>query len=195
MIRPLAGVGPAVIRAFAIRTLALAALAAGPAHAAGDELAWRSFNFALLVIVLTVLLRKPLQRYFAERHGAIRKEIDEAAALRKQAEERHAQWQRRLADLERELDGIRATARERAEAEREHLLADARAAAERIRRDAAAAVDQELRRARARLRGEASELAVELAAGILRDQVGDADRQRLLDEFIERIERSPGARS
>lgn len=179
-------------------SVALAALlAAAPAAAAADAggLGWRSFNFVLLLVVLVVLLRKPLRQFFEDRRSGIRKDIDEAAALRRQAEERYSKWQRRLGDLERELAEIRSSARERAEAEREHLLADARAAAERIRRDAATAVDQELRRAQSQLRDEASALAVELAAGLLREQVTDVDRNRLLDEFIERIERAPEARS
>src|SRR5262249_18810355 len=99
--------------------------------------------------------------------------------------------QRRLVDLERELTEIRTGAQERADAERASLLADARAAAERIRSDAATAVERELRRARANLREEASQLAVELAAGILRETVTAQDRDRLIDEFIERVARSP----
>ena len=45
-----------------------------------------------------------------------------------------------------------------------------------------------MRRAHDRLREEASDLAVELAAGMLREQVGPADRERLLDEFITSVE-------
>ena len=67
-------------------------------------------------------------------------------------------------------------------------MADATAAAARIRTDAQAAIDQELRRAQSRLREEAADLALELAAGKLKDQVGDSDRDRLIDEFITRIE-------
>ena len=174
--------------------VALPATAADEA-AHGGSLFWPLLNFALLVGVLFAFTRKPIRAFFAGRSAAIRRDIDEAAALRRHAEERYAHWQRRLVDLESELAELRAGAHERAEAEREHLLADARAAAERIRHDAVAAVDQELRRARARLRSEASELAVELAAGILREQVTPSDRDRLLDEFIERIERSPGTGS
>ena len=153
-----------------------------------------TINFVLLIAVLVYFARKPIQTFFADRRAAIRKELDDAAALQRRAEERYAQWQRRLVDLERELEEIRAGAQERAEAERASLLADARAAAERIRADAANAVEQELRRARAGLREEASELAVELAAGILREQVTAQDRDRLIDEFIERVERAPEAR-
>jgi F-type H+-transporting ATPase subunit b len=167
----------------------LAAAAATPAHAAEESLLYPWINFALLIAVLVYFARKPVQSYFADRRTAIRKDLDEASAMKRRAEERYAQWQRRLADLDRELAEIRASAQQRAEAERTTLLADARAAADRIRSDAAVAVDHELRRARARLREEASALAVELASGILREKVTAQDRERLIDEFIERIAR------
>ena len=55
-------------------------------------------------------------------------------------------------------------------------------------------VEQELRRAQKELREEASSLAIELAAQILEQQVGEPDRDRLMDEFISRVESgaSPG---
>ena len=58
------------------------------------------------------------------------------------------------------------------------------------------AIDHELRRARASLRDEAADLALQLAAEALRARVTDEDRARLVDEFIDTIEaggQSPGA--
>lgn len=179
--------------------LALALASAAPAIAAtaeephGSSLFWPLFNFAILVVALVYFLRKPLQSYLATRRSAIESELAQAAEMKREAEERYAKWHRRVVDLDADLAQIRATARERAETERAHILADAQASAERIRRDARAAVEQELRRAREELRQEASDLAIELAAGILREQVNEGDRERLLDEFITRIESAPGA--
>jgi len=174
------------------------AFAAGPALAAGGEehgggegLLFPFLNFVLLVGVLFFLTRKPVRAFFAERKRNIETELDQAAELQRQAEERHAKWQRRLVDLERELDEIRRLGRERAEAEREQILADARESAARIERTARSAIEQELRRARETLRDEASNVAVDLAAGLLRERVTDADRDRLLDEFIARVEQTP----
>jgi F-type H+-transporting ATPase subunit b len=175
-------------------------LVAAPAWASGGEegghesLRWPAVNFLLLIGALVYFARKPVQTYFADRRRAIGDELERSAELQRQAEERHARWQRKLVDLERELEEIRRLGRERAEAEREQILADARAGAERIARTARSAIDMELRRARASLREEASQLAVELASGLLRDRVTDADRDRLLDEFIARVEQSPDAR-
>jgi F-type H+-transporting ATPase subunit b len=175
--------------------LVLVVLTPAPALAAGGEsgvadLIWRIVNLALLLAVLVVFARKPMKAFFQDRRDRIQGELQSAAQLRKEAEQRYAKWQRQLVDLDAELERVRATARERAEAERERILADARAAAERIRSDAHVAVEQELRRAREQLREEASALSIQLASELLEAQVTDTDRDRLLDEFIAKIEQS-----
>lgn len=184
-----------MIRFSALLTVALAA--AGPALAAGGgehdimrNLVHPALNLLLLLAVIIYFARKPIKAFFGDRRIQIQDELRRAAELKAEAEARYADWQRRLTDLDAELETIRATAKERAEAERERIVADAEAAAERIRSDAHAAVDQELRRARERLREEASELAIEIAAERLEEQLTDDDRSRLLDEFVQRIERT-----
>ena len=114
--------------------------------------------------------RAPLREMFATRRATIAGEIEAASALLAQAEARNSEWQRKLADLDHELDEIRDAARQRAEAERELILAEANEAAERIQRDAVASVEHELRRAQSELRAEAASLATELATGMLRAQ-------------------------
>jgi F-type H+-transporting ATPase subunit b len=177
--------------------LALLVASAGPALAAGEgeggigDLFYPALNLAILIAVLVYFGRKPIRAFFAERRAQIQDDLKRASELRAEAEARYAKWQRRLVDLDAELEGIRVAVRERAEAERERILEEATAAADRIRNDALAAVEQELRRARRKLREEASELAIEIAGERLREQVSAGDRDRLFDEFIERIEGAP----
>lgn len=175
-------------------------LVAGVAHASGGgasdtevlkETIYQGLNLALLLGVLFYFGRKPISEFFATRRGDIKSELEESAALLAEAERRNSELQRRLVDLGSEIEGIREEAGRRAEEEAERILLDARAAAERIRGDAKAAVAQELRRAQSELREEAADLAMEIAARKLGEQVGDADRERLVDEFILRVE--PGA--
>ena len=172
----------------ALATLMPASALAASGESAATDLMWRIVNLALLLGVLVVFARKPLQAFFRDRRERIQGELQSAAQLRKEAEQRYAKWQRQLVGLDAELELVRATARERAEAERERILADARAAAERIRSDAHVAVEQELRRAREQLRDEASALSIRLASELLQAQVTDTDRDRLLDEFTAKIE-------
>lgn len=168
--------------------------AAGGAHKTQAELlretGWQAFNLVLILGLLVYFGRKPIADYFASRRQGIQTQLAEAAELLARAEHRNADLQRRLVDLNAELESIRESTNRRAEEEAMRILAEARATADRIRSDAQAAVDQELRRAQAKLRAEAADLALELAARKLQTSVADADRDRLVDEFITRVEPS-----
>lgn len=176
-------------------------LIAGAAHAAGGEhksqaellreTGWQAFNLAVILVALVYFGRKPVAGYFAARRQGIQGQLSQAADLLAQAEQRNSELQRKLVDLSAELDSIREASSRRAEEEALRILAEARATADRIRRDAQAAVDQELRRAQSKLRDEAADLAVELASRKLEAGVNDSDRDRLMDEFITRVE--PGS--
>jgi F-type H+-transporting ATPase subunit b len=168
--------------------------APGSAWAAGDggggvmDLVWQAVNLLLLIAVLVYFARKPLRTFFEDRRKQIKGELDDAASLLAQAEARYADWQRKLIDLDSDLAEVQAEGRRRADEERESILADAQAIADRIHRDAVAAVEQELRRAQAVLRNEAAELATEIAEQILREKLQSSDSDRLMDEFITRVE-------
>ncbi len=179
------------LRGAAALTLILLALPAQAAeeHASGlNSILLSAVNLAILIAVLVYFARKPLRAYFDKRRADIQGELRAAADQLATAESTYAKWQRRMIDLEAELEEIRTTSRQRAEAERERIIQSARATAERIQRDATAAVDLELRRAREILREEAAQLAIQLAGERLAREVTDTDRDRLIDEFIDRIE-------
>jgi F-type H+-transporting ATPase subunit b len=181
----------AVLLAVALVLLvaALPAVAADDGHGGGGrEFFFQTLNLAILLGVVVYFARKPLMSFFADRRAQIKGDVDQAAGLLHDAETRYAEWQRRLIDLDSESETIRSDGRRRAEEEAQGILAEAQAAAERIHRGAEAAVEQELRRAQARLRDEAASLATELAERILKEQLGGADKERLMDEFITRVE-------
>ena len=124
-----ARVAPVVRRVAALLLAALPALASGGEgeHGHGEAALPTSeiVNFAILVVALVYFGRGPLREMFGARHARITGDIKSASELLSQAEHRNAEWQRRLADLDRELDDIRASARRRAEEERERILAEA----------------------------------------------------------------------
>lgn len=174
-------------------------LAARPALAAEEggsalTLVWNAINLALLVGVIVYFARKPVVQNLRARRREIADDLETSAGLLKQGEARLAEWRERVERLDAELAEIRDTSRRLAEEEREAILAQAHATAERIRRDAQAAVEQEVRRARRELADEATALAVELAEGLLRENVGSADQTRLFDEFLEQVRASEARR-
>lgn len=169
------------------------ALASDEAGAHESSLFWHVINLALVVGLIVYFARTPIRTYMAERRQNIEAGIETARRELSDAESRLVACNERMASLDGEIEEIRRSVRAQAETERERLLADARVAAERIRRDAQAAVEQESRRAREDLHNEAAEIAVRLAGDLLKRQVTDSDRARLVDEFVERVASSAPA--
>lgn len=174
--------------AFVLLSSGLAFAASDPDQDPVMEAVWQGVNLAIIVGVIIYFGRGPISEFFKGRRDGIQTELSDAAELLTKAEQRNAELQRRLVDLSSEVDGIRASATQRAGEEAERIISDARATAERIRTDAQAAVEQELRRAQSELREEAANLALDLAATKLSDNVSEGDRDRLMDEFITRVE-------
>ncbi len=166
------------------------AWAAGVESSGTATLIWQALNLLLLLAVLVLVARKPLTRYLAQRRAQIGEELATSGSLLEQAQARVSEWQRKLAELDRELEEIRTTARERAEAEGRRVLEEARTSAERIRSEARGAVTRELERARQQLRRETADLTIELAERWLSGQVTEQDRERLVADFIQGIENS-----
>ena len=185
--------GRSVAAAFFVSLAPALALASEEAGGHDMNLVWHLINLALVIGVLGYFARGPIRTFMATRRSDIESGIESARRELAAAEQRLAECNQRIASLDREVEGIRETVRAQAENERERLLADAHAVAERIRRDAQLAVDQEARSARASLRNEAVEMAVRLAGDLLKRQVTNTDRSRLVDEFVERVESSPPA--
>lgn len=181
-------------RAAYLVTPALLALA-GPALAAGGgeegasgSLLYSVLNFVLILAVIIFFARKPVAEYLEQRRQGIQRNLEDSAKLLADAEAKLQDWNQRAGRLDAELAEIRETSRRIAEEEREAILAQARANAERIQHDARVAVDQELLRARRTLAAEAGELAIELAAQLISNQVTDEDQRRLFDEFLSEVE-------
>lgn len=165
---------------------------AGAAAAHQKEFEYEVINLVLLIGALVYFARKPVQSYLAARRDTIAKNIASSEQLLQGAEQKLAEWNARAAGLDADVASILESTRKSAETEKAAILADAEATASRIRQSATGVVERELRAARETLREEATELAVTLAARLLREQVTADDRNRLVDEFVAKIESSPG---
>jgi F-type H+-transporting ATPase subunit b len=156
------------------------------------EFLYEWLNLVLLIAVLGYFARKPVSEYLATRRDTIAKNIASSEQLLKDAERKLAEWNDKAARLDADVAMILESTRRGAEAEKASILAAAEATATRIRQNAGAIVDRELLAARVALRQEAAELAVTLAGSLLQQHTTDADRNRLVDEFIAKIEAGSG---
>lgn len=156
-------------------------------HFVADDIGFHALNFLLLVGLLVWAGRGPLRDMLHQRALALRTGIDEAQALRAEAVARHEALTARLAALEAEVGEIHARATRDAEAEAARIVERAEAGAARLKETVSRQIRDEAARARQALRAEAVEIAVELAEGILRDQVSADDQQRLAAAFLDTV--------
>jgi F0F1-type ATP synthase membrane subunit b/b' len=145
-------------------------------------------NFAVLLLILYFAARKPLAAYLKARSDTVKDGLTEAKKLLEEANERLAEYSARLERLDEEMTKLREEFVAAGEAERDRMVAEAGAKAERIRRDAELRLQQEFSQLREELRVETIEKAVAAATSALEAQVTERDRTRLVDEYLAHIE-------
>jgi len=122
-----------------------------------------------------------------ERRRRIVSTLEQAANAKREAELLRAEWERRLAALAGEIEALQKQARDEIARERDRILANARKAAEAIRRDAQRAAEQEVRNAQALLREEVAERALAIARRLAEERLSAADKDRFVDEFVKQV--------
>jgi F-type H+-transporting ATPase subunit b len=171
----------------------LLAQEAEPAHEpnpilpAANELIWGTVAFLILVFLMYRTVFPSINQAFKDRRANIEGKLEQAEREREEADQLLEQYRRRLGDAEDETMRILEEARANAERVRRELLGKAEADAGRELDRARQAIRAERDQAILQLRNEVGTLAIELATRVVGDSL-DRDRQlRLVDEYIEEI--------
>lgn len=144
-------------------------------------------NFAIYVGIIAGFGGAAIQGYFRRRREKLTASMEEAAELRARAEAELAQYREKLAGFEAEKAAILADFRQIGERERDRMIAEATAEAERIRRDAEVAAEVEIRQARVQLEARLVDRALELARARVAERMTPEARRRLLDAGVREL--------
>lgn len=153
------------------------------------DIAKQAINLIILVSVLIYFIRKPLSSFLKERSELMRKSIEDASVARAEALKKLEAMDARMALLSEEIAKLNARMESESNAEAQALRDTATTEIGRIRAQAELSGEQELKKALAELRQEASSLVSETAETIIRDSLSAQDQERLVKENIEKIER------
>ncbi len=162
----------------------------GGGHGGGlnwTDFAYRLVAFVLLVAILTKLLKKPISNFLTSRREEIQALLAELEAKRLEAEQRNSEYQAKLALLEEETKKIVADLIAEGEAERQKIIQSAQKQADYIKQQAQLAVEQEVKAASEELRAEISDLTVAAAEALVHKNLGPADQERLVRDFMTRV--------
>lgn len=157
--------------------------------------AWTLIVFAILVFILGKYAWGPILQQVEAREKRIQAQLDEAAAKNAEAARLLEQHREQLADARRQASEILAEGRAAGERVRREVEEKARAEAHAMLERAKAEIARERDAALDALRRESVELALSAASRLMREKL-DQDRDRaLVERYLSELEREGGLRA
>ncbi len=147
------------------------------------------FNFVVLAVLGYMAVKRQVNPGLTARRAAVETEIAEAKRLHDEAQALHKEYSDRLENLTDEIATLKADFVKQGEAERDRIIAEAHTRAEKMRVEGTQMIEQEMRSLRDELRRDAVLAAVTAAEEAVRKNVTPADQTRLVDEFVQSLER------
>lgn len=149
------------------------------------RLLWSAINFVVLALVIAVIWVKVINKLLDKRSGDIKKAIDDAAAAKEAAEKKAADYKTQLDNLDSRIAEVIETLKREGAAEKERLLKEAGAAAQKFAAQAKLAAEHEVKNAKKEMKKEALIMAIKMAEEILKKEVKSEDQKRLVKGCLE----------
>ena len=122
------------------------------------------------------------------RRANISREIDEAQNTIKEAKERYEAYAQKLKGIEGEITSLKDTLRKQGETERDEIVKHANLTSEILSKEARDTIELEAEREKREIQSEVVALAIGIAENIIKENLGESEKQRLLSQFTKSIE-------
>ena len=141
----------------------------------------------VLFIALSYLLFNPASKFMQDRQNKIAGELDHAKTAQEDAEKLKADYEARLANVDKEADEILSAARAKALANEADIVAKAREEASRIIAHAHVEAELEKKKAADEIKQEMVGLAMDAAGKFVRVSMDDRTKNALIEETLAEI--------
>jgi len=162
------------------------------ASEAGGVFNWRfvfehTVNLVLLLGIIIYVAKDSVKSFLIQRRSTISNEIDEAQKTITEAKKRYEEYAEKLKAIEQEINNITDTIRNQGETERKELIRQGEVASENIKKEAKETIHLETEKARREIQSEAVTLALIIAEKVIKENLGESDKERLIEEFTKNI--------
>lgn len=151
------------------------------------NLLWTVVNLLVLFLLLKKFLFGPVCKIMDERSAAIQKDLDDAAASKKDAEQMKTDYEAQIKDAHKEAASITASARERAGKESEVILENAREESAKLIKQAEASIANDKDKALNDAKYQIADLAILAAAKVIKKNVGDESDKKVAEDFLSEV--------
>jgi len=158
-----------------------------PAWAGGGGYFSQTFNLVLLLAFFAFLAWKNLPPLFRNRSQDIQYQIDKGQKELDAANKRNEDLKKQIANLGERIEAIQKQAEADVKAMEAKMSKQISDEKYRIKESAQRSIAEELSRAKSELQRESVEIAVELAAEVLKKEINEDDHQRLSQTFVQAV--------
>ena len=145
-------------------------------------------NTLIVVGILYKVAYHPIRNFLKDRREGIRKALEESRAAREEAEKQLAEQRAKVADLEAELVRVRDQGEKERDAMRERLEEEQENQAQRLLEQTRMTIELEASKARADMQNQAASLALSLAEEMLKKDLGEADQERFVENYLAKLD-------
>jgi F-type H+-transporting ATPase subunit b len=151
------------------------------------EFLWKTLDFVVLVGFLYWLLAAKIKEFFVGRRKDIKESLEKTATQKAEAEEKFREYSEKIDKASAEIDGIFGMIKAQGIAEKQKIIEDAEKVARKMKEDAQARIEQELKKASYQLRAEAVSLSVQMAEEILKRNITAQDHEAMVKEYMQKV--------
>ena len=151
------------------------------------DFAWKTFNATIIIGFLTWLLAPKIKSFFAGRRQEIKESLENATVQKAEAEKQYREYAEKIDKASQEIDGIFEMIKAQGVVEKQKIIEDATKVAQKMKEDAQARIEQELKKASGQLRSEAVVLSVQMAEEILKKNITAQDHEAMVKEYMDKV--------
>jgi F-type H+-transporting ATPase subunit b len=151
------------------------------------SIAFKFFNFAILLAILIKFGGKPLKTFLANRRNAIKETIDETTRILNEAEALKRAYEEKLAGLDAEIAAFKKTIISEVENEKTKIIAEATQFASKMKEQARLAYEQEFKEIKNKIKEDIAQLTVKNAEKLIAEKMNKADHEKMIEDFIVKL--------
>lgn len=145
---------------------------------------WTVINLIIFFVLMKVFLFKPIKKTMEKRQELIQKQFKDAADTKAAADEKMADYEKRIANADDEAKKIVDDAKVSAKAEYGKIIDRATVDAARMKKDAQKQIAAEIESARRSAKEDIASLAMEAAEKVVGANVDASTNSEIFDQFL-----------
>ncbi|WP_373166551.1 F0F1 ATP synthase subunit B [Agathobaculum sp. Marseille-P7918] len=144
-------------------------------------------NTLITFAIIKKFLFKPVRKMLAAREEEVQAMYGNAEKAQTEAEQMRSEYTERLAKAKEEAAEIVGSATRRATVRSEEILKESSQQAAAMMKKAESTIEQERKKAMNELKDEVASLSVMIASKVVERDVKEADHERFIEEFIDKV--------